>query len=47
MRKEIQNRIKYLVISVISIILIFFIIEVIKLNGTKGKTETVKVVRTN
>jgi len=47
MKKEINNIIKYLVLSIVTISLIFFIVEVIKVNGLKGKTETVKVVKIN
>lgn len=47
MKKELKNIIKYLVISIVTIILIFFIVEMIKVNGLKGKTEIVKVVKTN
>lgn len=47
MKRTKHNRIKYIVISIATLLLIVFIAEVVKMNKLKGKTTTSKIIRMN
>jgi hypothetical protein len=45
MKKNKRTIIKYIAISIVSLFLIVFIAEVVKMNKLNGKTRTSKIIR--